>query len=50
MLRVDLLGSRRAEVRLAKAFRPGRNPLTCTLPGLEGRWRWLGRQFHVPAN
>jgi peptidoglycan/xylan/chitin deacetylase (PgdA/CDA1 family) len=48
-LRVEQLGSRRIEVRLSEAFRPGRNRINCTLPGPGGRWRWLGRQFYVPS-
>ena len=38
-LSIEQLGSRRVEVRLSEAFKPGP----------EGRWRWLGRQFYVPG-
>jgi peptidoglycan/xylan/chitin deacetylase (PgdA/CDA1 family) len=48
-LSIEQLGSRRVEVRLSEAFKPGRNRINCTLPGPEGRWRWLGRQFYVPG-
>jgi peptidoglycan/xylan/chitin deacetylase (PgdA/CDA1 family) len=47
-LSIERLGSRRVEVRLSEAFKPGRNRINCTLPGPGGRWRWLGRQFYVP--
>ena len=49
-LSIEQLGSRRVEVRLSEAFKPGRNRINCTLPGPEGRWRWLGRQFYVPGD
>jgi poly-beta-1,6-N-acetyl-D-glucosamine N-deacetylase len=46
--RVSWLGARRAEIRVSRAFPPGRTRLNCTLPAGEGRWYWLGRQFFVP--
>lgn len=46
--RVERLGERRIEVRMAKPFPPGRGRLNCTMPGPENRWRWFGLQFYVP--
>lgn len=46
--RLERLGERRIEVRLGKPFLPGRGRLNCTLPGPDGRWRWLGMQFTIP--
>ncbi|WP_119167384.1 polysaccharide deacetylase family protein [Algihabitans albus] len=40
---------RRIEVRFAAPLRPGRTRVNCTMPGPDGRWRWLGRQFYLPA-
>ncbi|MEQ8193285.1 MAG: polysaccharide deacetylase family protein [Rhodospirillales bacterium] len=45
---VTQLGARRIEVRIDKAFPPGRTRLNCTLPGADGRWHWFGRQFYLP--
>ena len=47
-IHVERLGERRIEARAPRAFRPGRTLLNCTLPGKNGRWRWLGMQFLVP--
>lgn len=46
---VERLGARRIEVRIDEAFAPGRARINCTLPGPDGRWRWFGTQFLVPA-
>lgn len=46
--RLERLGDRRFEVRMAQAFPPGRTRINCTLPEDGGRWRWFGRQFIVP--
>jgi len=43
-----LLGSHRIEVRASKPFAKGRTRLNCTLPGLNGRWHWLGTMFVRP--
>jgi peptidoglycan/xylan/chitin deacetylase (PgdA/CDA1 family) len=43
------LGESRIEARLTKPLPVGRSRLNCTLPADEGRWRWFGRQFYVPA-
>lgn len=48
-LRLEQLGARRIEVRLAEPFAPGRARINCTLPGPDGRWRWLGLQFYIPG-
>ncbi len=48
-LTLDRLGERRIEMRLGEAFGPGRARINCTLPGPDGRWRWLGQQFYVPV-
>ena len=42
------LGARRIELSLAAPLPAGRNRVNCTLPGPEGRWRWLGLQLLVP--
>jgi len=44
---LERLGERRIEIRMARPFPPGRARINCTMPGPEGRWRWLGRQFYV---
>ncbi len=46
---IERLGERRIEVRLKEPFPPGRSRVNCTLPGPDGRWRWFGMQFLVPA-
>jgi len=46
--RIERLGEKRIEVRIARAFGPGRSRINCTLPAQDGRWRWLGTQFYVP--
>ncbi|CAA7619830.1 Xylanase/chitin deacetylase [Candidatus Terasakiella magnetica] len=46
-VKVERLGPR-VEVRMSKPFPAGRGRLNCTLPGLEGRWRWFGWQFTTP--
>lgn len=46
-LQVEQLGDWRLEVRLPEALGPGRSRINCTLPGPDGRWRWLGRQFYL---
>ncbi len=43
--RLERIGPVRVEVRISKPFPAGRTRLNCTLPGPDGRWRWLGRQF-----
>jgi len=45
--RIERLGERRIEVRLAKALPPGRGRINCTMPGPDGRWRWFGTQFYM---
>ncbi len=42
------LGERRVEVRLSEPLPVGRSRINCTMPGGEGRWRWLGLQFTRP--
>ncbi|MGF1606037.1 MAG: polysaccharide deacetylase family protein [Rhodothalassiaceae bacterium] len=39
----------RVEIRMDKPFPPGRQRITCTLPGPGGRWYWRGRFFYVPV-
>jgi peptidoglycan/xylan/chitin deacetylase (PgdA/CDA1 family) len=46
---VEILGEVRAEVRMPGAFSPGRARVNCTMPGPDGRWRWLGIPFFVPG-
>ena len=47
-LKIERLDARRIEVRIPKAFPPGRARLNCTLPADGGRWRWYSTQFFVP--
>ena len=42
------LGQDRIEIRLTKAYAPGRGRINCTLPGPEGRYRWFGTLFYIP--
>jgi peptidoglycan/xylan/chitin deacetylase (PgdA/CDA1 family) len=46
-VKVERLGPR-IEVRMSKPIPTGRGRLNCTVPALEGRWRWFGWQFSVP--
>jgi peptidoglycan/xylan/chitin deacetylase (PgdA/CDA1 family) len=46
--RIERLGDRRIEVRVDRPFPPGRGRINCTMPGPDGRWRWLGTQFYIP--
>ncbi|WP_052473294.1 polysaccharide deacetylase family protein [Paramagnetospirillum magnetotacticum] len=46
-VKVERLGPR-VEVRMSKPIPSGRGRLNCTVPALEGRWRWFGWQFAVP--
>ena len=46
-VQVERLGPR-VEIRMSKPIAPGRGRLNCTVPTLEGRWRWFGWQFIVP--
>ncbi|MBI3444764.1 MAG: polysaccharide deacetylase family protein [Magnetospirillum sp.] len=46
-VKIERLGPR-VEVRMSKPIPPGRGRLNCTVPTLEGRWRWFGWQFTVP--
>ena len=45
--KIERLGEKRIEVRLKKPFPQGRSRLNCTMPGPDGRWRWLGAEFYV---
>jgi len=47
---IERLGDTRFEVRLKSPFPPGRARINCTVPGPDGRWRWLGVQFYVPRH
>ncbi len=42
---IERLGERRIEVRFTASLPVGRTRLNCTLPGPQGRWRWLGLIF-----
>ena len=44
---VEVLGEARVEVRLLGELPAGRARVNCTMPGPEGRWRWLGIPFLV---
>ena len=37
----------RVEVRMTRPFPSGRGRINCTIPTLDGRWRWFGWQFTV---
>jgi peptidoglycan/xylan/chitin deacetylase (PgdA/CDA1 family) len=45
--RIERIGERRIEVRVANPLAKGRSRINCTLPGPSGRWYWLGDQFYV---
>lgn len=42
------LGPNRVELRFNAPFVRGRTRINCTMPGPNGRWRWLGMQFFRP--
>ncbi len=44
----ERLGAARIEVRVSRAFPPGRTRINCTIPAANRRWRWFGMQFYVP--
>jgi peptidoglycan/xylan/chitin deacetylase (PgdA/CDA1 family) len=46
--RLELVGPRRVELRLAEKLPPGRIRINCTLPTQDGRWRWFGAQLSIP--
>lgn len=46
--RIELLGNKRIEIRMEENFPEGRTRINCTLPGIQGRWHWFGRQFYRP--
>lgn len=45
--RLERLGELRIEVRVNRPFPAGRGRINCTVPGPDGRWYWLGRQFFI---
>ncbi|MEQ8805163.1 MAG: chitin deacetylase, partial [Rhodospirillales bacterium] len=45
--RLERLGEVRVEVRVNQPFPAGRGRINCTVPGPDGRWYWLGRQFFI---
>ncbi|MFQ5534506.1 MAG: polysaccharide deacetylase family protein [Sphingomonadales bacterium] len=45
--RIERLGKYRFEVRFDEPFPKGRSRINCTMPGHDGRWRWLGAAFFV---
>ena len=45
---ITILGTDRIEIRPSKPFARGRTRLNCTLPGVGGRWHWLGTLFVRP--
>ena len=47
-VQTERLGATRFEIRMQAPMPSGRTRINCTLPGGDGRWRWLGRQFYVP--
>ena len=44
---IERLGERRIEVRVRKAFPPGRGRFNCTVPTDDARWRWFGFQYYI---
>jgi poly-beta-1,6-N-acetyl-D-glucosamine N-deacetylase len=48
-LTLQRLGGMRVEGRFAEALPPGRARINCTMPAQDGRWRWFGMQYYVPA-
>ena len=44
--KIERLGKLRIEIRFKKPLPKGRTRLNCTLPGVNGRWHWFGRQFY----
>lgn len=46
-VQAEILGPR-VEVRMQKPFPSGRGRVNCTIPALDGRWRWFGWQFYIP--
>jgi len=45
---ITILGENRVEIRLKKAYNPGRGRINCTLSAGNNKWYWLGRQFFIP--
>ncbi|PIW26453.1 MAG: chitin deacetylase [Rhodospirillales bacterium CG15_BIG_FIL_POST_REV_8_21_14_020_66_15] len=45
--RLERLGDVRFEIRVTRPFPEGRGRINCTVPGPDGRWYWLGRQFFI---
>jgi peptidoglycan/xylan/chitin deacetylase (PgdA/CDA1 family) len=45
---IERVGGTRVEVRLNRAYSPGRGRINCTLPGPDGRFRWFGTLFYIP--
>ena len=45
-LSLELIGPR-VEVRMSDPLPAGRTRINCTMPGDDGRWRWLGRMLTV---
>ncbi len=48
-LTLQRLGGTRVEVRFAQPLPPGRGRINCTMPAEDGRWRWFGMQYYIPA-
>lgn len=46
--KIEMLGPDRVELRFDEPFARGRTRVNCTVPGPNGRWRWLGMQFYLP--
>jgi len=47
---IQRIGENRFEIRLSRAYQPGRGRINCTLPGANGRFRWFGNLFYIPRN
>ena len=47
---IERLPPGRIEIRLTSAFPAGRSRINCTMPAPDGRWRWFGLQYYVPAD
>ena len=48
-LAIERLGKSRVELRLPGPAPSGRLRINCTMPAREGRWRWLGLHYQIPA-
>lgn len=48
-LTLQHLGTSRIEIRFKSPFPAGRSRINCTMLAADGRWRWIGMQYYLPA-